>query len=87
MPGANTIAQFAEFIQAVGGTGLVTTDYGSGSPQEAEAELAYLEGSPTDTTVIGTGIEWNDGTGAWQNVNWQTVGYWASLRRVAAWDR
>jgi hypothetical protein len=81
--GETTTPQFAEFIQAVGGTGLVTTDYGSGSPQEAEAELAYLDGSTTDTTVIGTGIQWNDSTGAWQNVNWQTVGYWASLRAAA----
>jgi alpha-L-arabinofuranosidase len=79
-PVANTIPQFAQFITAVGGTGVVTTDYGSGSPQEAEAELAYLDGSPTDTTVIGNGIEWNDSTGAWQTVNWQTVGYWAGLR-------
>jgi hypothetical protein len=80
---ANTIAQFAQFIQEVDGTGMVTTDYGSGSPQEAEAELAYLEGSPSDTTVIGNGIQWNDGTGKWQTVNWQTVGYWASLRAAS----
>jgi len=77
---ANTIPQFAQFISEVAGTGIITTDYGSGSPQEAEAELAYLDGSTTDTTTIGTGIEWNDSTSAWQNVNWQTVGYWASLR-------
>jgi alpha-L-arabinofuranosidase len=77
---ANTIAQFAQFIQGVGGIGLVTLDYGSGSPKEAAAELAYLEGSPTDTTVIGMGLEWNDNTSQWQQVNWQTVGYWASLR-------
>ncbi len=79
-PSAITIPQFAEFISNVGGTGLVTLDYGSGSPQEAAAELAYLEGSPSDTTVIGTGLEWNDSTNQWQQVNWQTVGYWASLR-------
>jgi len=77
---AVTIPQFAQFIESVGGTGLVTLDYGSGSPQEAAAELAYLEGSPTDTTVIGTGLEWNDSTNQWMQVNWQTVGYWASLR-------
>ncbi len=77
---AVTIPQFAQFIQAVKGVGLVTLDYGSGSPQEAAAELAYLEGSPTDTTVIGNGIEWSDGANAWQTVNWKTVGYWASLR-------
>ena len=40
---------------------MVTVDYGSGSPQEAAAELAYLEGSTTDNTTIGTGI---DGTTA-----------------------
>ena len=78
--GAITIPQFVQFITSVGGTGLVTLDYGSGSPQEAAAELAYLDGSPTDTTSIGNGIEWNDTLGQWQNVNWQTVGYWAALR-------
>jgi hypothetical protein len=77
---AVTIPQFANFIAGAGGVGLITLDYGSGSPQEAAAELAYLEGSPTSTTTIGTGIEWNDGASVWQNVNWQTVGYWASLR-------
>jgi alpha-L-arabinofuranosidase len=77
---ANTIPQFAQFIEGIGGTGLVTLDYGSGSPQEAAAELAYLEGSTTDTTVIGTGLEWIDSANQWQSVNWQTVGYWASLR-------
>ena len=41
---------------------MVTLDYGSGSPQEAAAELAYLQGSPSDTTSIGTGLEWNDST-------------------------
>jgi alpha-L-arabinofuranosidase len=82
-PVAVAIPQFAQFIQAVGGTGLLTLDYGSGSPQEAAAELAYLEGSPTNTTSIGTGIEWNDSTNQWQNVNWQTVGYWASLRAAS----
>ena len=78
--GAITIPQFAQFITSVGGTGVVTLDYGSGSPQEAAAELAYLDGSPTDTTSIGNGIEWNDTTGQWQTVNWGTVGYWAGLR-------
>ncbi|HEV3023943.1 MAG TPA: hypothetical protein VGX76_15820 [Pirellulales bacterium] len=79
-PVAVTIPQFAQFIQTAGGTGLVTLDYGSGSPQEAAAELAYLEGSPTDGTVIGNGLEWSDGANAWQTVDWKTVGYWASLR-------
>jgi hypothetical protein len=73
-----TVPQFAQFVQSVGGAGLITVDYGSGSPQEAAAELAYLQGSPTDTTVIGIGPEWNGI--AWVNVNWGTVGQWAALR-------
>jgi hypothetical protein len=73
-----TVPQFAQFVQSVGGAGLITADYGSGSPQEAAAELAYLQGSPTDSTVIGVGPQWN-GT-AWVNVNWGTVGQWAALR-------
>jgi alpha-L-arabinofuranosidase len=78
--GAVTIPTFAQIISSYGGTGLVTVDYGSGSPQEAAAELAYFDGSPSDTTTIGNGIEWNTSTSQWQTVNWQTVGYWASLR-------
>jgi hypothetical protein len=78
--GAITIPQFLQFIASAGGTGVVTLDYGSGSPQEAAAELAYTDGSATDTTSIGNGIQWNDATGQWQTVNWGTVGYWAALR-------
>ncbi len=78
--GSLNFGQLVEAITAVGGTGMVTLDYGSGSPQEAAAELAYLIGSPTDTTLIGNGIQWNDSVGEWETVNWQTVGYWAALR-------
>ncbi|HEY2155410.1 MAG TPA: hypothetical protein VGH33_07255, partial [Isosphaeraceae bacterium] len=78
--GEGTDASMASFIASVGGQGVVTLDYGSGSPQEAAAFLAYLNGSTSNTTAIGTGQEWNDSTNSWQNVNWQTAGYWASLR-------
>ncbi|MGA2621620.1 MAG: hypothetical protein ABSF26_28805 [Thermoguttaceae bacterium] len=77
---AISLAQFSQFVAAVNGGGMVTIDYGSGSPQEAAAELAYLVGSPSDTTTIGTGIEWPYGGSAWVNSDWYTVGYWASLR-------
>ena len=78
---------FPQFLTAIdsvtgGGTGLVTTDYGSGSPQEAAAELAYTDGSPSDTTSLNAttptevdNIEWVNG--AWQTENWDTVGFWA----------
>ncbi|MGO9921316.1 MAG: PKD domain-containing protein [Isosphaeraceae bacterium] len=81
--GEGTDASMAEFIDSVGGVGLATVDYGSGSPQEAAAFLAYLEAPVSNTTAIGDGQQWNDTTGAWQTVNWQTAGYWASLRAAA----
>ena len=73
-------AQFLQLVAGLGGTGMAGIDYGSASPQEAAAELAYTLGSPSDATALGTGIQWNTSTSQWQNVNWGTVGYWASLR-------
>ena len=79
-----TFPQFAQGIAASGGSGMATLDYGSASPQEAAAEVAYLLGSPGDMASLGEGLQWmtngNNGSGAWAWVNWQTAGYWASLR-------
>ncbi len=81
--GEGTDASIASFISSVNGVGLATIDYGSGSPQEAAAFLAYLEAPVGNTTPIGNGQEWNDSTSTWQTVNWQTAGYWANLRASA----
>jgi len=81
--GEGTDGSMASFIASVNGVGLATIDYGSGSPQEAAAFLAYLEAPVGNTTAIGNGQEWNDSTSTWQTVNWQTAGYWASLRAAA----
>ena len=71
------MAQFATELNAAS---IVTLDYGSGSPQEAAALLAYLDGAVGNTTPIGNGEQWNPATSKWVQVNWQTAGYWASLR-------
>jgi hypothetical protein len=78
--GEGTSPSMASFISALGGNGIVTLNYGTGSPQEAAAFLAYLNGSPGNTTVIGVGPQWNSTTNSWVNVNWGTAGYWAGLR-------
>jgi hypothetical protein len=78
--GEGTIPSMASFVASVSGQAVVTLDYGSGSPQEAAALLAYLNAPVGATTEIGDGQEWNDATGQWQTVNWQNAGYWASLR-------
>jgi hypothetical protein len=81
--GQGTDSSMASFIASVNGQAIITLDYGSGSPQEAAAMLAYFNGSVSNTTVIGSGQEWSDSTNAWGTVNFQTVGYWASLRAAA----
>jgi alpha-L-arabinofuranosidase len=79
--GSETITQFAELVQSTGTSGLVSVDYGSGSPQEDAAEVAWLLGSPSSTVVIGSGPEWNGSS--WVTVNWGTVGQWATLRATS----
>ena len=80
-----SVGQLVQVVDSVGGVGLVTMDYGSASPQEGAAELAYVLGSPSDPTPIGNGPQWNDSANQWVNVNWKTVGYWAALRAPRRW--
>ncbi len=80
--GGTSYPAMALAVEAMGGDAntILTIDYGSGSPQEAAAMLAYFNASTTNTTSIGMGEQWNASTRTWIQVNWQTAGYWASLR-------
>jgi hypothetical protein len=60
------------------GTAIITVNYGSnlagagpGEPSEAAAWVAYCNGAPDETKVIG-----KDSSG----YDWKTVGFWASVR-------
>lgn len=77
---ASNVGSFLRFAEQVG-TAIFTVNYGSnlsgnggGEPAEAAAWVAYANGSPSDTKSIGKDSVGND---------WQTVGYWASLRAAA----
>ncbi len=81
-PTAN-FGSFVSLLQRLGANALITVNYGMnsagtgpGQPQEAAAWVAYANGSPTDTKVIGM-------DSSTPPVNWNTVGYWASLRASA----
>jgi hypothetical protein len=80
---SKTDPDVANFIASLGGQAVVTLDYGSGSPQEAAAFLAYLNAPVDNTTPIGNGQEWIDSTSSWQTVDWKTADYWAGLRAAA----
>jgi len=71
---------FGHFVSLIDqvGTTTITVNYGSnqdgtggGEPFEAAAWVAYANGNPSDNKVIG-----KDSTGH----DWQTVGYWATIR-------
>jgi hypothetical protein len=69
---------FVQVVESFGGKLMITVNYGSnlqgdgpGEPKEAAAWVAYANGAPGDERIIGV-----DGSGN----DWQTVGYWASLR-------
>jgi len=79
---STTIGQMALYAQNLGATVIVDVNYGTASPQEAEALWAYLDGSVTDTTPIAGGEEWLTSATSWTQNAFpaETVGYWASLR-------
>ena len=78
--GRGTVATLAKFVAQTGEHGMFTLDYGSGSPQEAAATLAYLNAPVGSNVSIGTGQTWSTSSNAWVNYDFQNSGYWASLR-------
>lgn len=81
-PEAN-MGRFVSVLESVGANAFITVNYGMnsaatgpGSPKEAAAWVAYANGNPADTTVIGQ-------DNSVPPVDFKTVGYWAGLRAAA----
>jgi alpha-L-arabinofuranosidase len=69
-----SFANFLHVATNIGAQVITTVNYGTGSTNEAAAWVAYANGATTNTLSLG-----KDRFGT----NWQTVGYWASLRAAA----
>jgi hypothetical protein len=69
-----SFANFVHVATNAGAQAVITVNYGTGSTNEAAAWVAYANGATTNTRSLGV-----DQFGK----NWQTVGYWASLRAAA----
>jgi hypothetical protein len=67
---------FARLIDGVGTQAFVTTNYGTGTPQEAAAWVAYANADPA---AYGTASDPMIGVDA-NGTDWLTAGYWANLR-------
>lgn len=70
---------FANFIHIITNAGVnaqvvVTVNYGTGTPQEAAAWVAYCNAATSSAMPLGVDAK---------GTNWQTAGYWASLRAAA----
>ncbi len=70
----NSVAALARIAEARGAQAYVVVNYGSGTPEQAAAWVAYYNGSASNSAPLGT-----DAKGR----NWQTVGYWAAMRGAA----
>jgi hypothetical protein len=69
-----SLASFIQVITNLNGVAMTTLNYGTGSSNEAAAWVAYVNASTTNTQSLGTDTN---------GFNWQTAGYWASLRAAA----
>jgi alpha-N-arabinofuranosidase len=70
---------FANFIHvitnaSVNAQAIITANYGTGTPQEAAAWVAYCNALASSTVSLGVDAK---------GTNWQTAGYWAALRGSA----
>ena len=70
------LANFIHVITnaSVNAQAIITVNYGTGTPQEAAAWVAYCNAATTNTVPLGVDAK---------GTNWQTAGYWASLRAAA----
>lgn len=64
---------FTKLITTLNAHAFVTVNYGSGTPEEAAAWVAYMNASTSSTVAIGTGAGYD----------WQNAGTWAALRGAA----
>jgi hypothetical protein len=71
---ATSLANFIDVITNIGAQTMITLNYGTGSSNEAAAWVAYVNASTTNRQSLGVDAN---------KFNWQTAGYWASLRAAA----
>ena len=71
---AMSTASFIHLVTNANVQAMITVNYGTGYTNEAAAWVAYINAVTTSTVPLGI-----DSTG----FNWQSAGYWASLRAAA----
>jgi hypothetical protein len=67
-------ANFVHLVTNANVQSMITVNYGTGDTNEAAAWVAYLNAATSSTVSLGTNAA---------GLNWQTAGYWASIRAAA----
>ena len=76
---ATGVDQFTKLVASLNSTSFVTVNFGSGTPQQAAAWVAYANGR---AALLGTASDVTLGVDAY-GVDWKTAGYWSGLRASA----
>ena len=71
---ASGFNKFADLIAGLSAQAFVTVNYGTGTPEEAAAWVAYANAATGSSAGIGIDAK---------NYNWQTAGTWAALRAAS----
>jgi len=69
-----SFANFIDIVTNIEAETMITVNYGTGTPQEAAAWVAYCNAATNSTVSLGTDQ---------YRTNWHTAGFWASLRAQA----
>ncbi len=70
----NNAPVFAKVIATANAQACITVNYGSGTPEQAAAWVAYYNAATTNTTALGVDAKGRD---------WKTAGYWAGIRAAS----
>ena len=76
---ATGVNGFNQLISGVNTQAFVTANYGTGTPEEAAAWVAYANAS---AGLLGSGSDVSIGVDA-KGADWKTSGYWSNLRNSA----
>lgn len=76
---ASGMNNFANLITGLNAQAFVTVNYGTGTPEEAAAWVAYANSS---ASLLGTASDVTLGNDS-ASYNWQTASYWSNLRNSA----
>jgi hypothetical protein len=76
---SSNVSNFYHLINGVNAQAIATVNYGSGTPEQAAAWVAYANAS---SALLGTGNDVTIGVDVY-GIDWKTAGYWSAMRAAS----